>query len=422
MPLVVQLPGGWRWLWLPAIPTILLWPRLRRILPETERFRRAESLGEIGAGMGELFRSRYRRRAAGILLAAFFGNAANVAALTWAMYHLLENVRLPQATASAVVLVGGAVAIAGFPMGGRLCDAWGRRATGTLGAIFSSLFGLAFFWLPPDTPGALPLLAACFGLGNFFRTAKMVAWRVSATELVPTRLRGAMLGWASIVAASSTVLAQLAIAGLVPILGGLVEGASVVALLGIPGALAYWWLVPETAGVELESAALEREPVRAYIGLGSNLGDRAAHLDRALAALAATPGVALQKTSALYETEPLGPPGQGAYLNAVAAIQTSLEPRALLQRLLAIESEAGRARGPERNAPRTLDLDLLLYGESRIEEPGLEVPHPRLHERPFVLEPLRDVAPDLVHPVLGVRVDALAARVRDPAAVRLYAN
>lgn len=157
---------------------------------------------------------------------------------------------------------------------------------------------------------------------------------------------------------------------------------------------------------------------RAYVALGSNLGDRVAHLARALSALDATPGITLAGVSPIYETDPVGPPGQGPYLNAAAALDTELPPRALLERLLAIETQAGRVRGPERNAARSLDLDLLFHGARRIEEPDLVVPHPRLHERAFVLTPLADLAPELVHPRLGDRIEALAARAGDPAAVR----
>jgi 2-amino-4-hydroxy-6-hydroxymethyldihydropteridine diphosphokinase len=107
-------------------------------------------------------------------------------------------------------------------------------------------------------------------------------------------------------------------------------------------------------------------------------------------------------------------------LNAVASLETELAPRELLERLLAIERAQGRLRGPERNAARGVDLDLLLFGERVIEEPGLVVPHPRMHERAFVLEPLSELAPGVVHPILRESAAALAARVRDPAGVRPY--
>lgn len=151
--------------------------------------------------------------------------------------------------------------------------------------------------------------------------------------------------------------------------------------------------------------------VVAYVGLGSNLGDRAAHVSRALAALRATPGVRVGTVSPLVETEPEGGPPQGRFLNGAVELFVTLSPRELLDRLLEIEAEAGRVRGPERDQPRCLDLDLLFYGDARIDEPGLVVPHPRLHRRGFVLGPLRRIAPDFVHPVLGRSVAALARDV-----------
>ncbi len=162
--------------------------------------------------------------------------------------------------------------------------------------------------------------------------------------------------------------------------------------------------------------------VRAYVSLGSNLGRREGHLSAALAALRATPGVLRVTVSRLYETEPVGPPGQGPYLNAVAALDASLPPRALLERLLSIEQERGRRRSGLRNEARSLDLDLLLYGATCLDEDGLVLPHPRLHQRAFVLEPLCELAPRMRHPVLGEAVAELAARVRDPAAVRPHAG
>lgn len=135
--------------------------------------------------------------------------------------------------------------------------------------------------------------------------------------------------------------------------------------------------------------------VRAYLGLGSNLGDRAAHLQSAVDGLSAHPRVRLVSASPVYETEPVGGPPQPDYLNAVVAVDTDLDARALLGLAKALEAAAGRARG-ERWGPRTLDVDVLLVGEERVQEPDLVVPHPRIHQRAFVLAPLADLAPDLV--------------------------
>jgi 2-amino-4-hydroxy-6-hydroxymethyldihydropteridine diphosphokinase len=162
--------------------------------------------------------------------------------------------------------------------------------------------------------------------------------------------------------------------------------------------------------------------VFACVALGSNLGDRAAHIAAAMAALRREPGIEVVAVSAVYETDPVGPRPQGPYLNAAVRVKTALPPSELLDRLLRIEASEGRRRSRERCAPRTLDLDLLLYGDEQVDEPGLVIPHPRLHERAFVLEPLCDVAPEWVHPILGANVEDLARRVRDPAAVRRHGD
>lgn len=153
----------------------------------------------------------------------------------------------------------------------------------------------------------------------------------------------------------------------------------------------------------LDPEATPAAPVLAYVALGSNVGDRAAHLVAARAAMAALPGTTVVATSRVVETAPVGPPGQGPYLNAVDVLRTTLSPRALLSSLLDIERTRGRDRARElRHGPRTLDLDLLGFGDAvpggtaRIDAPGLQVPHPRMHERDFVLVPLSDVAPELV--------------------------
>jgi 2-amino-4-hydroxy-6-hydroxymethyldihydropteridine diphosphokinase len=131
---------------------------------------------------------------------------------------------------------------------------------------------------------------------------------------------------------------------------------------------------------------------RAYIGLGSNLGDREEIVRGAVERLAAAPGVEVVAVSSLRETDPVGPVlDQPRFLNGAAAVDTSLSARALLDLLLEIESEFGRRRVGPPGGPRTLDLDLLVYGDGNIDEPGLQVPHPRLHERRFVLEPLGEL-------------------------------
>ena len=136
--------------------------------------------------------------------------------------------------------------------------------------------------------------------------------------------------------------------------------------------------------------------MRAYVGLGSNLGEREATLWKALEGLGATEGIEVVAVSSFRETDPVGVVDQPRFVNAAAALETSLSPRELLERLLDVERSLGRDRAvEERWGPRTLDLDLLLYGGESIDEPGLEVPHPRLAERAFVLEPLLELDPDL---------------------------
>jgi 2-amino-4-hydroxy-6-hydroxymethyldihydropteridine diphosphokinase len=160
---------------------------------------------------------------------------------------------------------------------------------------------------------------------------------------------------------------------------------------------------------------------RAFLALGSNLGDRQFFLDQAVLRLRAVPGLTVRRVSPYYETAPVGgPAGSGAYLNAVAEADTSLPPDRLLQTLLDIERGFGRVR-TEPNAPRTLDLDLILYGELVRPGPDPVVPHPRLHERPFVLRPLADLAPDARHPALKKTVrELLDALPPDPAPPRVF--
>jgi 2-amino-4-hydroxy-6-hydroxymethyldihydropteridine diphosphokinase len=148
---------------------------------------------------------------------------------------------------------------------------------------------------------------------------------------------------------------------------------------------------------------------RSFVGLGANLDDPRGSIERALELLRAEPGVELVAVSTLRETDPVGYEHQPRFLNGAAEVATSLSARELLERLLAIERRLGRVRGDgPRFGPRTIDLDLLLHGDEVVDEPGLQLPHPRLHERRFALEPLAELDPGLEIPGRGP-VQALLA-------------
>jgi 2-amino-4-hydroxy-6-hydroxymethyldihydropteridine diphosphokinase len=156
---------------------------------------------------------------------------------------------------------------------------------------------------------------------------------------------------------------------------------------------------------------------RIYLGLGSNLGDREAMLRRACELLAAS-GITILRTSSLYETEPRDLPNQPWFLNQVVETETSLFPLQLLSRVLKIEKDLGRRRIVD-NGPRTIDIDILLYHRFVIDSPALVVPHPRMHERRFVLAPMVELAPDLRHPVTRQTMRELLGRIKGQT-VRLF--
>jgi 2-amino-4-hydroxy-6-hydroxymethyldihydropteridine diphosphokinase len=157
--------------------------------------------------------------------------------------------------------------------------------------------------------------------------------------------------------------------------------------------------------------------MRAFVGLGSNLGEREALIRQALDELAALPDTTLIRVSSLYDTEPVGEIEQPRFLNAVAMLDTELTARQLLWNLQRIEARLGRTR-TKRWAPRTMDLDLLLFGDLVIEEPELKLPHPELSRRAFVLVPLVELDPSLIHPISGLTAHQLLARLEHKSPVK----
>ena len=168
-------------------------------------------------------------------------------------------------------------------------------------------------------------------------------------------------------------------------------------------------------------------PHRVFIGIGTNLGDKAANYREAIARIASLPDTRVLRQSSVYETDPVGAPDlKGPFLNGAIEIETDLGADALMRRLLAIERTMGRKRVPGRKPPRRLrykprviDLDLLFFDKELRDAPALTLPHPRLHERRFVLAPMAELAPALIHPKLNVTISDLLANLKSPQRVTL---
>jgi len=156
-----------------------------------------------------------------------------------------------------------------------------------------------------------------------------------------------------------------------------------------------------------------------YIGIGSNLGNALGNCLRAIEAITSEGRNRLLKCSPLYRTEPVGKEDQDWFVNGAAAVETSLKPRELMDFLLSIEKTMGRERG-ERWGPRVIDLDILFYDETVIKEGDLQIPHPRLHERRFVLVPLQDIAPNFCHPLLAKTISQILSELKDGKKVLPY--
>lgn len=158
-----------------------------------------------------------------------------------------------------------------------------------------------------------------------------------------------------------------------------------------------------------------------YLGLGSNLGDRVGYIQQALQLLKYVPGIRVLSTSSFYETEPVGCREQEWFVNAAVAIDTPMTPEELLETCQRIEQQLGRVRDPEnRNGPRTIDLDILFYDDLSLSEPGLTIPHPRVHQRAYALVPLLEINPRVTHPGLHKTVEQLHHELAEPEEVLLY--
>lgn len=156
--------------------------------------------------------------------------------------------------------------------------------------------------------------------------------------------------------------------------------------------------------------------VISLLGIGSNMGNPAANCAVADRCLSKIDGVTVLRRSSLYRTQPVGVEGQGWFVNGVIEVRTALGPRSLMDALMGVEERMGRVRNG-RWGPRIIDIDILLYGQAVIDEEGLVIPHPRLHERRFVLVPLDEIAPYAIHPAFGVSVRGLLDRLQDTSAV-----
>ena len=263
VPALAGFAGGWRGLWLGAGLMWALTPAIRRAVAETERFSRADAAGETArARVRDLFGPRYGRRAVGLLLAGTLRPVALVATTTWTYYYAVDTLGLSAALASAIVIGGGGVGLAGNPLGARLSARWGRRPTAVVGACLTVFSGIAFYYVPSSFPGGRVLgLALVFFVNQIGMNAFGVADRCIDTELFPTSLRATYAGMARLAAAVAAVACQFTLSALTGLLGGLAEAIAVLSLATfLPSIPIFLWAAPETRGLSLDESALEDRP------------------------------------------------------------------------------------------------------------------------------------------------------------------
>ncbi|MGB8412514.1 MAG: MFS transporter [Candidatus Binatus sp.] len=259
MPMVAS-HHSWRWMLVlaSAMGVAALW-MAARVIPESGRWQRAAAAGTTSASsFYDVFGQLYRRRAITILVCSLLANIAGIAASSWAYFHLVSVVGLAPSAASVLMLVGGGVGMLGFPIAARNCERYGRIPTIVVAALASSLGAFTFYWGPPAHLGLrwlwIGVTYCCFTAGL---SAGQVGGNSLATELFPTAIRGAMMGWFALVGAVAAVSAQTLIALLAARLGGLSIVVGYLSLLAIPNAIIVALFLPETRGLSLEAAAME---------------------------------------------------------------------------------------------------------------------------------------------------------------------
>jgi MFS family permease len=259
MPIVAS-HHSWRWMLVIAsvMGVVALW-RAASVIPESGRWQRAAATGTTSASsFYDVFGKLYRRRAITILFCSLLGNIAGIAASSWSYFHLVSVVGLAPGAASGLMLVGGGVGMLGFPLGARGCERFGRIPIIFVAGLMTSLGALAFYWGPP---AHLPLrwlwieiTYCCFTAGL---SAGQVGGNSLGTELFPTAIRGAMMGWYSLIGAAAAISGQTLIAVLAARVGGLSIVVGYLSLLAIPQAIIVALFLPETRGLSLEAAAME---------------------------------------------------------------------------------------------------------------------------------------------------------------------
>lgn len=259
MPLLAHWDLSWRWMLSLSVAGVAGVPVLVRSIPESERWQLAAARGDAARGrLTDLWAPRYRRRALAVAAQVFLNTGAATAASTWSYYHGVSVVGLSAATTSVLMLVAGAVGMAGFPLAAWACERSGRVPTVVVSSLALAAGALFFYWGPPSSLGLPELwLGAGFCVFTAAVNAGMVAAKTAATELFPTALRGAVLGWSALIGSVGALTAQTVIALLASSTGGLSIVVGALALLAIPGAAIFRLLVDETRGLSLEAAARE---------------------------------------------------------------------------------------------------------------------------------------------------------------------